>query len=136
MGNSGLSLNEVLQESLQSVPACQSACYVDMSAGLVLGTASEVRRPQEFYDRLADHAARLCMKDRFTIISTGASMTPFFLFEPSRVGVYLRNCAEVEHALCFDCTSVDDLELTVDRVRKTGHRINDIFGLEEGADAG
>ena len=124
-----MSLKELLNREVQEVPDCRSACYVDMPAGLVLGSASTVPQPQEVFDALARRAALLLHAGGFAQTLTSRDVPPFFLYSAAQVEVFARSRHDPEQALCYICASVADAGAVAARIAEGDRRIAETFGF-------
>ena len=126
-----MSLNEVLDSGLASIPGCRTLCYVDMPSGLVLGASSHRRRAQEVYDRVADLATKLFHSKGFAALSPdtddAGAMRQFIVFGKADAKYFVQAGEDPDHVLCYIC----DLSAEPEQVSKAvvAHRqqVADVF---------
>lgn len=121
-----MSLNELMDGTLQALPECLAICYVDMPEELVLTRRTVRPFNQETLDALAALAAR--MLDGRGISSAwrlatnapdGASPDEAVVRNGDHTCLFLRMPGHADHALCLVCRSGADVAL----VRLAGRQL-------------
>ncbi len=91
---------------------CQIAAYVDLSARMVLSSASKLAVPQEKLDMLCDKAAAvLADRDAAGVISndTAQPLQRAIILLGDTVHVFHRSPADPDEALCCVCAAGVDI---------------------------
>jgi hypothetical protein len=107
-----MSLKDALIAGLDTVPGCETICYVDMASGLVLASHCYTRRPQEFYDKIASFATKL-MQSPSLVGPSGkieADEKCIFVLGHNRTHVFVKAMTFPEHAICYMCANSDDTD--------------------------
>ncbi|MFZ1727733.1 MAG: hypothetical protein WBO29_07035 [Albidovulum sp.] len=107
-----MSLKDALIAGLDTVPGCETICYVDMDSGLVLASHCHIRRPQEFYDRIASLATKLMQSPSLADPSgkVDTDEKSIFVFGHDRTHVFVKAKTFPEHAICYMCASNADTD--------------------------
>lgn len=114
-----MSLDEMLDVGLHSIPGCESICYVDMPTRLVLASQSRKPRPQEVYDAIADSAVRMLRGAGVSAVGpSDADARRVCLFGGVDVQVFVQPKAQAEHALCCVCDLGADLDAITGKIEE------------------
>ena len=107
-----MSLKDALIAGLDTVPGCETICYVDMASGLVLASHCHTRRPQEFYDKVASLATKLMQSPSLAGPSGNidADEKSLFVLGHDRTHVFVKAKTFPEHAICYMCTNSADTD--------------------------
>ncbi len=123
-----MSLDEVLNTGLETIPGCKSLCYVDLPTRLVLVSKSHKPQPQEVYDRIAGKARQMFQGQGITsVIPAEADARRLFFFHKSEVQVFTQPVGDPEHALCCVCDATADLAVIAEQLETTGARFAEAF---------
>ena len=126
--NKGMSLNEILDSSLKTIPGCESICYVDMLSCLVLASRSHMPRPQEIYDAIAQNAVLVLRGGGVSSMgSPDATNRRIYLFSSLDVKVFLQPEAQEEHALCCEFNCDADIESATSALDELRQKIGLFF---------
>jgi hypothetical protein len=103
MGTSVTILDQ-LDRLCAQFPACNVVAYTDLTTGMVLGSGSRQRPPQEQLDHLCQTAA-----DLLDICVGQGLVQTAIMVDGDTVGVFLRSAGQPTEALCCDCTTAIDI---------------------------
>ena len=124
-------LKDALIAGLETVPQCETICYIDMDSGLVLASHSRQHRPQEFYDKTASLATRLMqspsLADRFDKLDDNNKIDDddrnIFVFGQNRTHVFVKAKTFPNHAICYMCARSAETQTLSDAVAKNRETI-------------
>lgn len=112
-----MSLRDVIEGGLRSLPDCLSISYVDMPARLVLATASREPASQEVLDRYAAIAGRLFAGPGLAALSEAEAPDEAAVLGARHAYLFLRAARDPDHALCLVCRRDGDLGALRGRAR-------------------
>ncbi len=99
-----MSLRELIDAGLSAAPECVAVSYIDMSAGLVLATASRTPYRQEILDRFAKVAGQIFRGPNFASLRATAGddgIRQATVLGIDHLYVFQRIDADSDHALCL-----------------------------------
>lgn len=99
-------LSKNLAESLERLPGCIFAGYVDLSVGMVLGSAAQVEIPEDIRDNLAVAALNYLGGAKIRALAEGLGGAPDSFDEAlvaadGATHVFMRLVDHPDHVLCF-----------------------------------
>lgn len=123
------SMNEVLQQSMQEIPDCMAAGYVDMSTGMLLSVDTVESHPQEVLDMVAAATSDLFQGKNVTTIEKmfkqhrgveddgSHYFQEIMVFSDNLLHVFMRGKENPQHALVYVCSGSANVGMALTKAR-------------------
>lgn len=124
-----MSLDNAIQQAINSIPECVAGGYVDMSTGMLLGVKTIDSHPAEVLDLVAAATADLFQGPTVVAIeklfrkSRGQAETgshyfqEIMVFSENLLHVFMRSKKYPDHAVCFVCRKSVNVGMALTKAR-------------------
>lgn len=131
------SMNEVLQQSMNEIPECMAAGYVDMSTGMLLAVDTVESHPQEVLDMVAAATSDLfqgknvvtieqMFKSHRGIEDDGSHyFQEILVFSDNLLHVFMRAKQNPDHALVYVCNESVNVGMALTKARMQLGKVED-----------
>ncbi len=109
-----MSLENALQTSIETIPECLAAGYIDMESGMLLGVQTTETQPDDVLEALATATADLFQGQSISEIEAkfkaesghegdGHYFQEIIVFSENLLHVFMRTKMYPEHVICYIC---------------------------------
>jgi hypothetical protein len=124
-----MSLDNAIQQALNSIPECVAGGYVDMSTGMLLGVKTIDSHPAEVLDLVAAATAdlfqgptvisieKMFRKSRGQVESNSHYFQEIMVFSENLLHVFMRCKTYPDHAVCFVCRKSVNIGMALTKAR-------------------
>lgn len=125
-----MSLDNALQTSMETIPECLAAGYIDMTSGMLLGVQSSPEQPQDVLEALAAATADLFqgrsiseIEAQFSASRTDGMQDVYFqeiiVFSADFLHLFLRTDSYPDHVICYVCDQAANPGLVLAKAKMT-----------------